>query len=68
MAAAVARMDYLKWSDCWNKQGTTLGPSEEHTDGNHEGMSDAQDRCDHLVLLLEVKRTGRGYAIEIEDV
>ena len=67
-AAAVARMDYLKWSDCWNKQGTTLGPSEEHTDGNHEGMSDAQDRCDHLVLLLEVKRKGRGYDIEIEDV
>lgn len=45
-----------------------LGPSEEHTDGNHEGVSDAQDRCDHLVLLLEVKRTRRGYAIEIEDI
>ena len=22
-AAAVARMDYLKWSDCWNKQRTS---------------------------------------------
>lgn len=45
-----------------------LGPSEEHADRNYEGMSNTQNRCDRLVLLLDVKRPGNRYAVEIEDV
>ena len=53
-AAAVARMDYMKWSDCWNKQRTTrtergacrreLRRNEQHTESLRSSCS--SPRCE----------------------
>lgn len=51
--------------------GTNKGlqrSSEEHADGDHEGVNHTENRSDRLVFLLDVKGVSHRYAVEIVDI